>query len=175
MYEIYYGKELRIFVYNPDTAAGQAALNVIREEGHILVNNPETADLALAPLLNKKLLNEEYSSPKYGTLIFHPSLLPRHRGPDAIKWAYRLNESYTGVTWFWCSEGYDEGDICEQEIIPLDTLLRPGEFYEKEVLPALVRSLRRVLQNISRGIIRRVPQYHPAATYESKIKKVQNG
>lgn len=172
MFEIYYGRELKVFIYNPECEAALKAAEIVSSNNCVIVNSLDEADLAIAPLLNKKLSISDYSKPKFGSLIFHPSLLPRHRGPDAIKWAYKLNESYTGVTWFWCSEGYDEGDICEQEVVALDTEIRPRDFYDKVIIPAMLRTLGRALEDLKRGIVRRIPQNESAATYEKKYPQV---
>ncbi len=167
--EIYYGKELKIFIYNPESEPALRAAELILALDCKIADRLEDADLAIAPMLNQKLKPDEFNKPRLGTLIFHPSLLPRHRGPDSIKWAYRLKETYTGVTWFWCSDGYDEGDICEQDIVALNLNIRPREFYQTEIIPALIRTLERSIENLKRDHIRRVPQNHSAATYEKKI------
>ena len=38
--------------------------------------------------------------PKFGMIQYHPSLLPRYRGPSAINWAIALGETKTGLTIF---------------------------------------------------------------------------
>ena len=38
--------------------------------------------------------------PRCGTIQFHPSLLPRHRGPSSISWPIALGETETGITVF---------------------------------------------------------------------------
>src|SRR5690348_10662748 len=73
---------------------------------------PDGTLFALAPRLTRKLPADEYGLPLYGTLIFHPSVLPYHRGPDAIRWAVHLRERVSGVTWFWCRDGLDNGPVC---------------------------------------------------------------
>lgn len=130
-----------------------------------LVWHPSEADVAVAPLLQTKLTDEELHRPKRGTLIFHPSLLPRHRGRDAIRWAYHLEEKYTGATWFWADSGLDTGDICEQEVVAIDGK-RPRDFYEQDVIPVCVRLLRYVILDLKAGIVRRRPQNEAAATAE---------
>ena len=169
--EIYYGEELKVFIYNPEHQSSLRAAELILSLDCEVCEDLVKADLAIAPMLDKKLTPDEFNKPRLGTLIFHPSLLPRHRGPDAIKWAYKLNESYTGVTWFWCSEGFDEGDICEQEIVKLDLTVRPGEFYKNEIIPAMLTTLRRAIEDLKRDVVRKVPQNHNAATYEKKLLK----
>ena len=55
------------------------------------------------------------NTPRLGTVCFHPSLLPEHRGPSAISWAIRSGKQRTGISIFWPNEGLDEGDILLQK------------------------------------------------------------
>lgn len=166
---------LKIFVYEHDradqTPVIQASLDVLHEHGADVAADEQEADLAIAPLLTKKLSHERLFAPALGTLIFHPSLLPRHRGRDAIRWAFRLKESYTGATWFWADEGLDTGDICESEVLAIRDGERPGEFYARAVVPSAVRMLGYIVDDISRGVIRRRPQDHDSATNEPPIPR----
>lgn len=161
---------LAVYIYG--TAASKAytdAMIVCLEKGVRLADGPYTSDLAIAPLLTRKLSTLEIHAPTVGTLIFHPSLLPRHRGRDAIKWAYKCGETYSGATWFWADEGYDTGDICEQEV--LEIAGRPREFYENDILPSMQRMLGFILDDIRLGRVRRRPQQHEHATYEPPLRK----
>jgi methionyl-tRNA formyltransferase len=150
------------------TAAYTAAHAVVEGHGHKVADD-RAADLAIAPLLMRIVPADELNAPRYGTLIFHPSPLPYGRGASAIKWAYRRGEPVTAATWFWADNGIDTGDICEQEIVRIDHTLRPREFYEREVIPAMCRTLARALDDIARGRIRRVPQVERHATYDGRI------
>ena len=127
--------------------------------------------MAVAPLLTRFLSPGEIQAPGMGPLVFHPSLLPRHRGADSIKWAFRLGETYTGVTWFWPDAGVDTGDICEQEVVAIRPGERPGAFYARAVIPAAVRTLERALADIAAGRPRRIPQVEEYATYERKLPR----
>ena len=138
--------------------------------GHRIVWKLSEADVAVAPLLQVRITDAELSQPKYGVLVFHPSLLPRHRGRDAIKWAYNLNETYTGATWFWANNEIDGGDICEQAVIAIGDK-KPREFYETVVIPVAVQLLHYALLDLASGIIRRRPQNESAATYEPPFPK----
>ena len=71
--------------------------------------------------------------PTHGSICFHPSLLPRHRGPSSINWPIIWGETRTGLTVFYPNDGLDEGDILlqkEVEIGPDDTL---GTVYFQKV------------------------------------------
>ena len=147
--------------------AAQAAQEIVRSLGYEIVESG--ADLAIAPFLTKKVNNTELSEPTFGTLIFHPSPLPYGRGASAIRWAYRRKEPITAATWFWANEKLDAGDICEQEIVKIDYDLRPREFYEKHIIPAMCRTLKRCLKGLEIGFKRQVKQIEEYATYDGKI------
>jgi len=84
---------LAVFVYGASDGVTQpmiqACLGLVEKE-HRHEPDIHKADLAIAPLLTTFLATEEILMPRMGTLVFHPSLLPRHRGGDAIKWAFKL-------------------------------------------------------------------------------------
>ena len=79
--------------------------------------------------------------PKLGTIQYHPSLLPKHRGGSAINWAIINGETKTGITIFWPDEGIDTGPILlerEVEISPDDTV---GSLYFNELFPLGIEAL----------------------------------
>jgi methionyl-tRNA formyltransferase len=49
----------------------------------------------------------------------HPSLLPRHRGPDPYYWSIDAGDEYSGVTVHLLEAGYDTGAIVAQERLPI--------------------------------------------------------
>lgn len=153
-----------------NTAAFAGAKAVVESLGHTVDDGSYfCVQLAIAPLLTRIIPETELNEPIYGTLIFHPSPLPYGRGASAIKHAYRRKEPITAATWFWADKGIDSGDICELEIVKVDYDVRPREFYERDIVPALCRTLERALKDIDRGIFRRVPQVERFATYDKRI------
>jgi methionyl-tRNA formyltransferase len=55
-----------------------------------------------------------------GAIGVHPSLLPRHRGPDPTFWAIESGDSETGVTAHILDEEYDTGAILGQKRLAID-------------------------------------------------------
>lgn len=78
-------------------------------------------------IAKRKLL----STPTYGCVGMHPTLLPQGRGRAAIPWAILKGLSQTGVTLFRLDEGVDTGDIIGQGIIKLHDNITAGELYQK--------------------------------------------
>jgi len=110
-------------------------------------------------------------TPKHGTFQYHPSLLPRHRGPSSINWPVIQGETKTGLTIFWPDEGLDEGPILlqkEVEIGPDDTL---GSLYFNHLFPMGVDAMIEALDLVKEGRAPKAPQDHSKATYESWCRK----
>lgn len=158
-----------VFIYGGGERFGLDCLAVCREFGFELCVDPRLCYFALAPRLNKILKRDEWSAPILGTLIFHPSVLPYRRGPDAIRHTVAAGERVSGVTWFWCDDGIDSGPICEQEPV----LLKPGESagraYHTRFIPAGLRALRRVIKNLRQGEIHSLAQDNALATYDNGL------
>ena len=73
--------------------------------------------------------------PKRGTIQYHPSLLPKYRGPSSINWPIIRGDPRTGLTIFRPNEGLDEGPIVLQkecDIGPDETL---GDVYFNKLFP----------------------------------------
>jgi len=103
---------------------------------------------------------------KYGALGYHPSLLPRHRGRDAIRWAIHMKEAATGGTVYWMNDHADGGPIAAQAWCHI----RPGDdaasLWRRELAPMGLRLFKRVLMDLERGNIISVPQDESLATWE---------
>ncbi len=110
-------------------------------------------------------------TPKLGSICFHPSLLPLHRGPSSINWPIIWGSTKTGFSWFYPTDGLDEGEILlqrEAEIGPDETL---GDVYFKKIFPAGVDSVLDVIEAFRNGSPPRSQQDESKATYESWCKK----
>lgn len=73
---------------------------------------PDLLCIASFPFVLERTL---LALPRFGGLNLHPSLLPRHRGPDPLFWTYFLDERETGMTVHRVSAHVDAGDIFAQE------------------------------------------------------------
>lgn len=105
--------------------------------------------------------------PTKGTFQYHPSLLPRHRGPSSINWPIIQGATKTGLSIFWPNEGLDEGPILLQKevaIAPDDTL---GSLYFNQLFPMGVDAMMEALELVRAGKAPSMAQDHALATYES--------
>jgi methionyl-tRNA formyltransferase len=55
---------------------------------------------------------------RFGTINYHPSLLPRHRGPLPVAWTIRMQDDHYGVSWHRMAAAYDSGPILAQRSTP---------------------------------------------------------
>ncbi len=77
------------------------------------------ADLAILAFVTLIVPERILYAPRYKSICFHPSLLPRHRGASGINWAIIAGDAETGVTWFWPDKGIDTGPILIQKHVPI--------------------------------------------------------
>jgi methionyl-tRNA formyltransferase len=110
-------------------------------------------------------------TPTHGSIQYHPSLLPRHRGPSAINWAIIQGETKTGVAIFWPDEGLDTGPVLllkEVEITAEDTL---GSLYFDKLFPLGVEAMMESVDLVRDGKAPKIVQDDDKATYESWCRK----
>jgi len=74
-----------------------------------------SADLNVLAFVTIILPSEIVDGPPHGSLCFHPSLLPKFRGGNALAWQILLGEAETGVTVFRPDAGVDTGPIVLQK------------------------------------------------------------
>jgi methionyl-tRNA formyltransferase len=104
--------------------------------------------------------------PKHGTIQYHPSLLPRYRGPSSVNWPIIKGDTQTGLTIFRPSDGLDEGPIILQKTVPIgpdDTL---GSVYFDRLFPLGVEALLEAADLVVSGRHREIAQVEELATYE---------
>lgn len=80
----------------------------------------------------------------------HPSLLPRHRGPDPYFWAIDCGDEVTGVTAHVVDEAYDTGAILRQASLRIDPTWNAWTLAKKLDRPSL-KVLREVARDYARG------------------------
>jgi len=104
--------------------------------------------------------------PKHGTIQYHPSLLPKYRGPSSINWPIARGDSETGLSIFRPTDGLDEGPVILQKtcaIGPDDTL---GDVYFNHLFPQGVAAMLEAADLVVAGKHREVAQDESQASYE---------
>ena len=129
------------------------------------------ADLMLLAFVTIFVPEQARNIPKNGTICFHPSLLPLHRGPSSINWPIIWGANKTGLTIFWPDDGLDEGEVLlqkEVDILPDDTL---GTVYFDKIFPLGVNATLEAIDLIRSGKAPKIPQDETKATYESWCRR----
>lgn len=104
--------------------------------------------------------------PPLGTIQYHPSLLPRHRGASAINWAIINGESKTGLTIFWPDEGLDTGPILLQKEVDIEPDDTVGSLYFSKLFPLGVEAILESIRLIKEGKAPKIPQDLAQGEYE---------
>src|SRR5262247_1204029 len=128
------------------------------------------ADLCVMAYVTLIVPEEILNLPRRGTIQYHPSLLPRHRGPSSINWPIINGETRTGLTIFWPDRGLDTGPILlqkEVEIRDSDTL---GTLYFDRLYPMGVAALLEAVDMVRAGTAPKIAQDESRATYEGWCK-----
>jgi methionyl-tRNA formyltransferase len=123
-------------------------------------------DLCMMAYVTKIVPEDFLNIPTHGTFQYHPSLLPRHRGPSSINWPIIQGETRTGLSIFWPDNGLDTGPILlqrEVEIGPDDSL---GTVYFERLFPMGVSAMLESLELVKADKAPRTAQDEGKATYE---------
>ena len=123
-------------------------------------------DLAILAFVTDIVPGRVLALPRLGSICYHPSILPRHRGASAINWAVIDGDTRTGLTIFWVDEGIDTGDILLQKEVDIGPDETTGAVYFNKLYPLGVEALVEAVDLIAAGKAPRIPQDHSKATYE---------
>lgn len=147
-------------------AAARARLPYL-QAGELRAHNmPVGVDLVIAAHSHDYLSAKTLAATKLGAVGYHPSLLPRHRGRDAVRWAVKMGDPVTGGTVYWLNENVDGGPIAKQDwcwILPGETA---RDLYHRSLQAMGVRLLSETLDDIAAGRLVMVDQDERAATWE---------
>jgi methionyl-tRNA formyltransferase len=112
--------------------------------------------------------------PKHGTIQFHPSLLPEHRGPSAINWAIIQGRSRTGLTIFRPTDGLDEGPVILQKDVAIGPDDTVGSVYFDRIFPMGVEALVEAAELVVSGTATERVQDETNATYEGWVHEAES-
>jgi methionyl-tRNA formyltransferase len=123
-------------------------------------------DLVVLAFVTEILPGSLLDIPSIGTICYHPSLLPKHRGSSSISWAIIQGDTRTGLTILWADKGIDTGAILlqkEVDIAPNDTT---GSLYLNKLFPMGIDAIVEAVELIKTGKALKIPQEDSLATYE---------
>lgn len=127
---------------------------------------PQDADLIIAAHSHDFISSRVRNRVRLGAIGYHPSLLPRHRGRDAVEWTIRMNDPIAGGTVFWLNNTVDGGPIARQEWCWVQSSDTASELWRRELFPMGLRLIRETLNEITSETLRMVNQDKELATWE---------
>jgi methionyl-tRNA formyltransferase len=123
-------------------------------------------DLTILAFVTAIIPPRFFELPAKGTICYHPSVLPRHRGASAINWAIIMGDARTGLTIFWPDGGIDTGPILLQREVDIGPDDTTGSLYFDHLFPMGVEAILESVDLIRTGKAPKIPQSREGATYE---------
>lgn len=124
------------------------------------------ADLCVMAFVTDIIPDDALAAPRHGTIQYHPSLLPLHRGSSAINWAIINGDAETGLTIFWPDRGIDTGPILLQKTTAIGANDTVGSIYFERLFPMGVEAIAEAVALVAAGTAPRIDQDHAKSTYE---------
>ena len=131
------------------------------------------ADIGIMAFVLQFAPQDFVNIPQHGTIQYHPSLLPKYRGPSSINWPISRGDTKTGLTIFRPTAGLDEGPVIlqkETRIGPEDTL---GTVYFDRLFPMGVQALLEAADLVVAGKHRELVQDETQASYEGWFREAE--
>ena len=140
------------------------AVKAMREAG---------AEIGIMAFVLQFAPREFVNVPGCGTLQYHPSLLPKYRGPSSINWPIARGEKETGLSIFRPTDGLDEGAVILQKRTPVgdnDTL---GTVYFERLFPMGVQAMLEAADLVVAGRHKETAQDESQASYEGWFREAE--
>lgn len=112
--------------------------------------------------------------PKHGTIQYHPSLLPKYRGPSSINWPLICGETETGLTIFRPTDGLDEGPIILQASTAISENDTLGTVYFDRLFPQGVAAMLEAADLVVAGKHIEIAQDESKASYEGWCRAAES-
>lgn len=151
-------------------AAQQLGVPADWAQGNLNADQVPACDVILTAYAHVYIKEEVRAKATHGALGYHPSLLPRHRGRDAVHWAVHMREPVTGGSVYWLDDGADTGPVLAQDwchVRPDDT---PQALWRRELAPMGLRLFSQALAMLDAGVAcEGRPQDPVLATWEPGV------
>jgi methionyl-tRNA formyltransferase len=132
------------------------------------------ADVGVMAYVTQFVPQEFCNIPKFGTIQFHPSLLPLHRGASSMSWSIILGRTETGFSIFRPNDGLDEGPVIKTYPVPIEPEDTLGSLYFGKIFPMGVAGLIEIADLVVAGKAPAIAQYEPNAGYEGIIREAES-
>ena len=123
------------------------------------------AELILVGSWSEKFSIETLELTKYGVINCHPSILPKHRGPNPYFWQIYSGDTKAGVTFHYMTEKIDAGEILMQGAYDIQPYMTGGILRTKTAKVAEVM-VGQLLTDLEDNTIIPIKQDEAQATYD---------
>lgn len=131
------------------------------------------ATLNLLPFCSQFIPMEVINAP-LGSICYHPSILPRHRGASAISWTLIEGDDIAGFSIFWADEGLDTGPLLLTKQCNVESNDTLDILYKRFLYPEGVKEMKHAVDLVASGKAPKIPQIEHGATYDPPIFKEEN-
>ncbi|XP_068153277.1 cytosolic 10-formyltetrahydrofolate dehydrogenase [Drosophila tropicalis] len=132
------------------------------------------ANLNVLPYCSQFIPMEVIDGAALGSICYHPSILPRHRGASAISWTLIEGDEVAGFSIFWADDGLDTGPLLltrQTNLEPTDTL---DTIYKRFLYPEGVKAMGVAVDLVAKGEAYKITQTEVGATYDPAMFKIEN-
>ncbi len=126
---------------------------------------PDGTDLIISAHSHWYVSDKAVEKARLGAIGYHPSLLPRHRGRDAVRWTISCGDAVSGGSVYRLSSKVDGGSILLQRIQFVDRSWNHHDLW-KRLFPQGVQMLRDAVKMLDSGYVEGEPQDERFATWE---------
>jgi methionyl-tRNA formyltransferase len=130
-------------------------------------------DIAILAYVLQFVPQDFATIPRHGTIQFHPSLLPRYRGPSSINWPIILGDTRTGLSIFRPVDGLDEGPVILQKETPIGADETVGKVYFGRLFPMGIEALIEAAELVVSGRAQATAQDESCASYEGWCREAE--
>lgn len=136
-------------------------------------NFPDGVDLIVTAHSHDFIGERTRLRARLGGIGYHPSLLPMHRGRDAVRWTVRMGDKVSGGTVYKLSNQMDGGDILlQQHVLINPKTCTAASLWREELAPLGVRLIGQTVAQIAEvGSVVGERQDESLATWEPSIDR----
>lgn len=131
------------------------------------------ADINVLPFCSQFIPMEVITYPKYESICYHPSILPRHRGASSINWTLIEGDTTCGLSIFWADDGLDTGPILLQKTFPVTIDDTVDTIYNKYLYPEGIKALAESVNMVANNTAPKIKQTEEGATYDPALFKAE--
>merc|ERR1719435_778404 len=103
------------------------------------------------PFCSQFIPMEVIDHPPEGSIVYHPSILPRHRGASAINWTLMEGDEVGGFTIFYADDGLDTGPILLQKKTDVQEEDTVDSLYNRFMFPEGIKSMAEAVKLVENG------------------------